>query len=169
MKRNKSKILYLIIFCTSTLAGCATQSSLKSVSGCATQSSLKSVSACQIGCSPGEIEIKDFNQSRSIPPIHSWTAICNHKTYSCSGNLGQSTCVLKQHVQNEPVLKEDSDVKNLVMSFQKALNDMGFDAGPVDGIMGKKTRISIELFQHEKKLPVTGRPDIATKKELLGQ
>ena len=169
MKRKISKVLYLIIFCTSTLAGCSTQSSLKSVSGCATQSSLKSVSACQTGCSPGEIEIKDFNQSRSVPPIHSWTAICNHKTYSCSGNLDKSTCALKQRAQDKPIIKGDSDVKNLVMSFQKALNDMGFDAGPVDGIMGKKTRISIELFQHEKKLPVTGRPDIATKKELLGE
>ena len=158
MKRNKLQILYIAIFCMSVLAGCATQSTLKSLS------------ACKIGCSSGETEIRDFNRSRSVPPIHSWTAICNNKIYNCSGNLEHSTCVLKEEpVQSKPVIKGDSDEKKLVMSFQNALNDMGFDAGPVDGIMGKKTRIAIELFQHEKKLPVTGRIDMATKKALLGK
>ncbi len=161
MKNNKLKILYLIICCTSTLAGCATQSSLKSVS------------AGKIECSSGETEIRDFNRSRSFPPILSWTAICNDKAYSCSGNLEHSTCVLKERAQSKPIIKgdidikEDSDVKNLIMSFQKALNDMGYIAGPVDGILGKKTRIAIELYQHEKKLPVTGRIDMPTKKALL--
>jgi hypothetical protein len=157
MKRNKLQILYIAILCMSVLAGCATQSTLKSVS------------ACKIGCSSGETEIRDINRSRSIPPIHSWTAICNNKVYYCSGNLEQSTCVLKEEpVQSKPFINGYSDEKKLVMSFQNALNDMGFDAGPVDGILGKKTRIAIELFQHEKKLPVTGRIDMATKKALLG-
>ncbi len=163
MKNNYLKILYLIICCTSILAGCATQSSLKSVS------------AGKLGCSPGETEIRDFNRSRLFPPLLSWTAICNDKAYSCSGNLEHSTCVLKEPVQSKPInkadidTKENNDVKNLVMSVQKALNDMGYIAGPVDGILGKKTRIAIELFQHEKKLPVTGRIDMATKKALLGK
>lgn len=45
---------------------------------------------------------------------------------------------------------------NRVKVLQELLNQMGFDAGPVDGVMGRKTRAAISLFQEGADLPVTG-------------
>jgi peptidoglycan hydrolase-like protein with peptidoglycan-binding domain len=41
--------------------------------------------------------------------------------------------------------------------LQRLLNQMGFNAGPVDGVMGRKTRAAISLYQEGSDLPVTGR------------
>ncbi|WP_209016972.1 L,D-transpeptidase [Roseibium aggregatum] len=40
--------------------------------------------------------------------------------------------------------------------LQKLLNQMGFNAGPVDGVIGRKTRAAIRLYQEGAELPVTG-------------
>lgn len=45
---------------------------------------------------------------------------------------------------------------NRVMVLQRLLNQMGFNAGPVDGVAGRKTRAAISLFQEGAELPVTG-------------
>jgi len=42
-------------------------------------------------------------------------------------------------------------------SVQRMLNDMGFNAGIVDGIVGRRTKAAIRLFQEGEHLPVTGR------------
>ncbi len=41
--------------------------------------------------------------------------------------------------------------------LQKLLNQMGFNAGPADGVMGRKTRAAISLYQEGADLPVTGK------------
>ena len=43
-----------------------------------------------------------------------------------------------------------------IREIQKALNDAGYDAGPVDGVMGKKTRAAITRFQVDQKLVADG-------------
>lgn len=42
-------------------------------------------------------------------------------------------------------------------TLQRLLNEMGFNAGPVDGVIGRKTRAAIELFQEGYDLPITGK------------
>ncbi|MHA7774135.1 L,D-transpeptidase family protein [Roseibium sp. M-1] len=46
---------------------------------------------------------------------------------------------------------------NRVQLLQQLLNQMGFDAGYEDGILGRKTRAAISLFQEGAELPVTGQ------------
>jgi len=41
--------------------------------------------------------------------------------------------------------------------IQIALNSLGFEAGPVDGVMGEQTRSAIRSYQHYIGVPVTGR------------
>ncbi|MES0880072.1 L,D-transpeptidase [Roseibium sp. SCP14] len=41
--------------------------------------------------------------------------------------------------------------------MQRLLNQMGYNAGPVDGVVGRKTRAAIRLYQEGADLPVTGR------------
>lgn len=47
--------------------------------------------------------------------------------------------------------------ENRIKTLQRLLGQMGFDAGPVDGVPGRKTRAAIETYQEGADLPVTGR------------
>lgn len=41
-------------------------------------------------------------------------------------------------------------------------NRQQYDAGPVDGVYGSRTRTAIEAAQHDAGLPGTGEPDLDT-------
>ncbi|MDR6771532.1 peptidoglycan-binding domain-containing protein [Azospirillum sp. BE72] len=43
-----------------------------------------------------------------------------------------------------------------ISGAQEALNEHGFNAGPVDGKMGSRTRTAIRSYQRAAKLPVDG-------------
>ena len=42
-------------------------------------------------------------------------------------------------------------------SIQSRLNYLGYDAGVVDGVMGRRSRAAVSDFQYEAGFPVTGR------------
>ncbi|WP_299811249.1 L,D-transpeptidase family protein [uncultured Roseibium sp.] len=44
-----------------------------------------------------------------------------------------------------------------IQVLQELLNQMGYNAGPVDGVPGRKTRAAISLYQEGADLPVTGQ------------
>lgn len=48
---------------------------------------------------------------------------------------------------------------SLVSDVQAALDDAGYDPGPVDGVLGSETRDAIMEYQDDFGLPVTGRLD----------
>jgi hypothetical protein len=74
------------------------------------------------------------------------------------------------HIQLEPraaTPKAPAAGKGWTLSdVQTALNKHGHNPGPVDGILGKKTRAALTAFQKAKGLPETGAPDKATTDEL---
>jgi phage tail tape-measure protein len=47
-------------------------------------------------------------------------------------------------------------------SVQQTLNNMGYNAGPVDGQLGPNTRDALMRFQQAQGLPQTGEPDSQT-------
>jgi peptidoglycan hydrolase-like protein with peptidoglycan-binding domain len=49
-----------------------------------------------------------------------------------------------------------------IRSVQQALNDQGYDAGTVDGVMGRHTQQALREFQQAQNLRQTGRPDERT-------
>lgn len=49
--------------------------------------------------------------------------------------------------------------KELVTALQNRLNELGFDAGKVDGILGPVTRTAIQAYQHASGLIADGYPD----------
>jgi peptidoglycan hydrolase-like protein with peptidoglycan-binding domain len=53
-----------------------------------------------------------------------------------------------------------------ISTVQKSLNDKGYDAGPVDGVLGSRTRAGIRQYQAAEKLTVTGRLDAQTAGKL---
>lgn len=53
-----------------------------------------------------------------------------------------------------------------VRNAQTRLDQLGFDPGPIDGIMGPQTRAAIRDFQRDQGLAVTGRLDSRTRAAL---
>jgi peptidoglycan hydrolase-like protein with peptidoglycan-binding domain len=56
---------------------------------------------------------------------------------------------------------------NLVYDTQVALNQLGFDPGPPDGVYGRRTADAIAEYQYNARLPVTGRPSQALLDHML--
>jgi peptidoglycan hydrolase-like protein with peptidoglycan-binding domain len=52
-----------------------------------------------------------------------------------------------------------------IRQIQQALKDKGYDPGPVDNILGSRTKAALTKFQKEKNLPV-GNLDLDTLKAL---
>ncbi|MCR9123099.1 MAG: peptidoglycan-binding protein [Phyllobacteriaceae bacterium] len=61
----------------------------------------------------------------------------------------------------------EEDMRRAVANIQAILNDNGYDAGPVDGLMGQKTRDAIIAFQRDNGLPATGNVDQGLVESLL--
>ena len=49
-----------------------------------------------------------------------------------------------------------------IREAQRALGELGFRPGPVDGVVGRKTRGALARFQRSQKIPVTGSVDAET-------
>jgi peptidoglycan hydrolase-like protein with peptidoglycan-binding domain len=52
--------------------------------------------------------------------------------------------------------------RDSIRQVQQNLQAKGYDPGPVDGVVGKKTRSAIAAFQKARGMPATGAPDAAT-------
>jgi peptidoglycan hydrolase-like protein with peptidoglycan-binding domain len=55
---------------------------------------------------------------------------------------------------------------NQTMKIQQALKENGFYAGPIDGVMRKRTQEAIRSFQRSRDLKATGRIDNETARAL---
>ena len=55
----------------------------------------------------------------------------------------------------------------VVRQIQGILQEQGYDSGPLDGVLGKKTREALRRFQKDRHLAVTGEIDAVTKNALL--
>ncbi|MGH7583096.1 MAG: N-acetylmuramidase domain-containing protein [Gemmatimonadales bacterium] len=50
---------------------------------------------------------------------------------------------------------------------QAGLLFLGIDPGPVDGMLGRRTRGAVMVFQERNRLPITGNPDPETAEEIM--
>jgi hypothetical protein len=55
-----------------------------------------------------------------------------------------------------------------VRGAQQALRDKGFDAGPIDGVMGPRTTAAVREFQSKEGIVATGQLDADTRARLGG-
>jgi peptidoglycan hydrolase-like protein with peptidoglycan-binding domain len=63
---------------------------------------------------------------------------------------------------------DSSESKPLITGIQARLNNLGYHCGPVDGIMGPKTKMALQRFQSkamQRKDP-DGEPDDDTRRAL---
>ena len=67
---------------------------------------------------------------------------------------------------NETQDKPQLSARETLRLVQQKLNFRGYEAGPADGLMGKRTRGALIAFQKDRNLPQTGKADEATLKAL---
>jgi peptidoglycan hydrolase-like protein with peptidoglycan-binding domain len=65
-----------------------------------------------------------------------------------------------------PLKLRHLDPANTVTGIQQRLANLGYDPGPIDGILGPETRAALANFQLDYGLPRTGQPDEDTIKAL---
>ena len=74
------------------------------------------------------------------------------------GSIGPTEPTLKLPSQPLRILVTPTSAQERLRDMQRVLDQLGYDPGPVDGVMGRKTRAAIRLFQEGAELPVTGEP-----------
>ena len=58
--------------------------------------------------------------------------------------------------ENQPPIIDQAEAGNGIVGVQQALNTLGYEAGPVDGVMGESTVEAIMEFQADYDRPETG-------------
>lgn len=57
---------------------------------------------------------------------------------------------------------ETAPAPRYVREAQRALRDLGYQPGPVDGVVGPQTKQALTRYQRSQKIAVTGRLDSET-------
>lgn len=66
-----------------------------------------------------------------------------------------------QHALSAPPAGATAEPR-FIREAQRALGQLGFRPGPVDGVVGRKTRDALARYQRSEKIPVTGSLDVET-------
>jgi peptidoglycan hydrolase-like protein with peptidoglycan-binding domain len=91
-----------------------------------------------------------------------------HPVQACINALGLVLLLSAPSMAQDSSMSQNTSTTatpSPVTAVQQKLNELGYEAGPNDGLMGPRTRAAIRRFQTDAGLPVTGRID----KELLAQ
>ena len=136
MSKNIFKVVAFSIICALTVSGCATARAKKPP----VQDAQSQITAMQSELQAKDQQIQDLqNQLDSYQ--RSIGSSSNYSSYSSSS--GGSSSVIKARGVS-------------VSDLQSALLRAGFDPGPVDGKLGKKTKAAIKAFQRRNNLRADG-------------
>jgi len=111
-----------------------------------------------VSYNPGSADGKMGHRTRSAVKVFQ-----KDRGLKVSGYVDKKTWKELNRVYREAVLSfEKSDVKQI----QAALENAGFDPGPIDGKLGSRTKRAIKEFQKLKGLTQNGEVDSQTCEEL---
>jgi len=107
------------------------------------------------------VAISAYQQKHGLPVTGTASdELLRHILLGDSTSAGSTT----GSVTGKPISANSSDPSR-VRAVQQVLADLGYSPGPVDGAMGEATAGAISAFQHDRKIPETGR----ITPELLGE
>lgn len=104
-------------------------------------------------------------------------------TLAASGGhekAGEVAMQVAKRLSNEEISQAEADAKHFVprryasltdpatvMFVQYALRNIGYDAGPVDGMPGKQTKAGIRAYEEARNLPVNGQISVSVLDGLI--
>ena len=101
------------------------------------------------------------NETANPPSGNAATGTANSTNANPQSNVGNDN----ESASNMSGSQLDND-QQVVREAQRALNDKGFSAGAVDGVMGPHTEQALRQFQQAQGLGVTGTLDAQTMSAL---
>jgi hypothetical protein len=96
--------------------------------------------------------------TRSAERVDWWTG-CNLPNVDLEAGsyafwIGANTFGVTRTAKTDFVVQKYE--KALIENIQRKLSELGFDAGPVDGVYGRRTRAAIESYQKRNRMPIDG-------------
>ena len=88
---------------------------------------------------------------------------------SCSSTVSRRRPAFVKPLPEAIPVSPSMPVDQSVRQIQGILQERGYDPGPLDGVMGKKTRAAVQQFQRDQRLAATGEIDASTKGELFSR
>jgi len=94
-------------------------------------------------------------------------ALQSYRAQAISENrpAGKKTAAAGADHEAKPRVGSRDEVKKA----QEALREKGYDPGPIDGVLGPRTRAALRSYQQAENLAVTGRLDSQTAAKLGGE
>jgi len=131
------------------------------VAGCGSTPGERSVTGAGIGASAGAV----------LGAVTGLSVLQGALIGAGAGGLTGALTRKDQINLGEPVWKwssasHDARDTGLVRNIQGGLAQLGYNPGPVDGVMGQKTFQAIRKYQSRKKLPVDGQPSRALEQRI---
>lgn len=121
------------------------------------------VSQASVWISPKQKEL-NFQQIE-VPAGYAWEFVdCNNVKSGPVTSGGATKIVAPQSVAVK--FPQTSSIVITKKQLQTRLRDLGLYSGPIDGIVGTKTKSAIAAFQTQNSLPITGMADTKTLKAL---
>lgn len=79
-----------------------------------------------------------------------------HTDGVCPYSSGSTATSSASQTASSDTGASDTGTSDTIKQVQQALNDLGYDAGEADGVMGQKTKAAVEQFQKDNGLVVDG-------------
>jgi hypothetical protein len=82
-------------------------------------------------------------------------------------NAKRGKIIVGEEKEGIPLVLGGIDPVEQITGVQARLNNLGYNAGAVDGVLGPQTKAALESFQHGAGLPETGQLDVQTRSALV--
>lgn len=164
MKQNRLLIAGSVLAAAWMTTGTAMAQSAGSGSSSGSAQSTKEVHP-SVNTSKGQSKSERADETGTPLPQGSPYAGTVEKGKSSSANSGMDTSTSARETSSSGRMARGGSAAN-VKEAQQALKDKGYDPGPVDGVMGTKTKDAIKSFQSASNLQATGTLDAQTADKL---
>jgi len=164
MKQNRLLIAGSVLAAAWMTTGTAMAQSAGSGSSSGSAQSTKEVHP-SVNTSKGQSKSERADETGTPLPQGSPYAGTVEKGKSSSANSGMDTSTSARGTSSSGRMARGGSAAN-VKEAQQALKDKGYDPGPVDGVMGTKTKDAIKSFQSASNLQATGTLDAQTADKL---
>ena len=146
-------------------AGSALLVGITTLAGCGTTTSDRGLSGAGIGAGAGAIigAVTGLSVVEGVVLGALGGGLTGSLTKPSQVNLGDpawkknQTQAAPAAAAANPTGSSPSNLNQGVISLQSQLAARGYDPGPIDGMMGERTRAAIRAYQRDRQMPVDGQ------------